>query len=96
MLKRLGLVVTMVAVGVATASAGERPLFEFKGEVPAPGGTARLEARCDKGTEGVRCRVGGRGPSGEGFQFEGSFLSLPREFPSSGQAETPRNAPRWF
>jgi hypothetical protein len=96
MLKRLGLAAAMVVVGVATATAADRPLFEFRGEVPVPGGTARLETRCDKETDGLQCRAGGRGPSGEGFQFEVRLRSLLRDHPSPENTEKTRNAPQWF
>lgn len=98
MLSRVGLGVglAMMVVGAATATAADRPLFEFRGQLPVPGGTARLEARCDNGTDGLQCRAGGRGPSGEGFQFEGRFRLSPAEPLEPGLTEPVRNAPRWF
>ncbi|HEY7676529.1 MAG TPA: hypothetical protein VIG69_05630 [Candidatus Methylomirabilis sp.] len=96
MLKGLGLAAVMVLVAGATATAADRPLFEFRGEVPVPGGTARLEARCDAGGDAVSCRVEGRGPSERGFRVEGRILRPP-QVQSAPQPPRPlANPPQWF
>ena len=95
---KVGLVaaVVLMGVGAAAAAAGDRPLFDFKGEVPVPGGTLRLEAWCTEGADGLSCRAGGRGPSGRGFQFEGHVGPSRPEPPRLEQTGPTQNAPRWF
>ncbi len=93
---RLGLVVAMVLAGVLPATAADRPLFEFRGEVPVPGGAARLEARCENAGEAVRCWAEGRGPSGRGFQVEGRFLLAPHAPAAPEPAPPVHNLPQWF
>ena len=80
----------------APAAAGDRPIFDFKGEMPVPGGTVRLEARCESAGEAVRCRAEGRGPSGRGFQAEGRFLLAPPA-PAAPEPTGPQqNSSQWF
>lgn len=96
MLRRLGLVAAMVAAGVVPAAAEERPVFDFRGEIPVPGGTARLEARCDAGGETVSCRVEGKGPTDRGFRAEGRILLTPKAPATSDPSQPPASPPRWF
>ncbi len=93
---RLGLAVAIVLAGVLPATAADRPLFEFQGDLPVPGGTVRLEARCVEGADGFHCRAGTRAPSGRGFQFEGRFGLTPPAPPEVEKTGPARDAPRWF
>ena len=95
---RAGLVAAMVLVGIgaAPAAAWDRPVFDFRGELPVPGGTVRLEARCAEGRDGFHCRAGTRVPSGRGFEFEGRLLLRPQPPPTSEPPITTQNSPRWF
>jgi hypothetical protein len=96
MLKGLGLAAAMVLVGGAAAAAADRPLFEFRGEVPVHGGTARLEARCDAEGDAVTCRVEGRGPSDRGFRVEGRILRPPEARSAPDSPRPQPNPPQWF
>ncbi len=93
---RIGLVVAIVLTGVPPATAADRPLFDFRGEVPVLGGTARLEVRCESAGEAVRCRAEGRGPSGRGFQAEGGFRPAPQAPAAPEPAPPAPNLPKWF
>ena len=95
MFRGLGLAAAMVLVAGA-ATAADRPLFEFRGEVPAPGGTVRLEARCAQGSDGVSCRAGSQTPSGRGFEIEGRFRLAPPEPPKPEPTTPSQSGPRWF
>ena len=98
MLWRTSLLGALVILGLGggPAAAWDRPVFDFRGELPVPGGTLRLEARCTEGTDGFRCRAESRGPSGGGFQFEGR-LFFPLQPPATLEPPvTTQNLPRWF
>ena len=73
-----GGVVAILTVCAETAAAGDRPIFEFKGQVPVPGGTARLDARCAASGEVVHCLAEGRGPSERGFDAEEQIFVEPQ------------------
>ncbi len=96
MMWKLGLVAAVVLAGVGPAAAGDRPLFDFRGELPVPGGTVRLEARCAEGAEGLHCRAGTRAPSGRGFEIEGRFRLRPSAPPELEKTGPSQNAPKWF
>lgn len=98
MVSRLALVAGIVLAGATPAAAWEQPLFDFRGEFPVPGGTFRLETRCLREAEGLRCRAQSRGPAGRGFQFEGRLLLWPQPptFTTSPKPPSPDPAPRWF
>lgn len=99
MMKRLILTGAMILAGAMPAAAWEQSLFDFKGEFPVPGGSLRLETRCAREAEGIRCRLGSLGPAGRGFQFEGRLLIWPQAPTVSsdpGPQHPPQTGPRWF
>ena len=97
MFLRVSLVAGAALVAASSAAAWERPLFDFRGEFPVPGGTMRLETRCVREAEVVRCRAESLGPKGRGFQFEGRLLLWPQApTVTSDPGSPPQTAPRWF
>jgi len=99
MIMRIALTVGILLVGASSAAAWERPLFDFRGEFPVPGGTMRWGTQCVREAEGVRCRAESLGPRGRGFQFEGRLLLWPQGPTVTTEPGSPRalqTAPRWF
>ena len=92
----VAVILTVCAGPAASVAADDRPLFTFRGEIPVPGGTVRLEAGCAEGVEGLTCRAGTRGPSGQGFQLEGRFRFLPPSPPEVEKTGPSQSAPQWF
>ncbi len=90
------LALAMPMLDAATAMAADRPLFDFRGEIPVPGGTAQWEARCDAGGDALHCRVEGKGPSQRGFRAEGRILLTPQAPPAPEPPGSGSPRPQWF
>ena len=93
---RWALIAAVLLVSAAPAAAADRPLFEFRGEVPAPGGLLRLEARCTRASRDITCRVGGTAPSGRDFGVEWRVYAAPPPPPGLERTGRDPGAPRWF
>lgn len=90
------LVAVVALAGAAPAAAADDPYFDFRGAFPVPGGTLRLEARCQTGAEEVSCRAESRGPSGQGFQAEGRLRLQSRPQAAQEPPEPAHPETRWF